>query len=222
MLLSQRIVLCFSIVIALFLSSCMPVVPGASGSNVPESISVPTRWIKENSQIYISRKGNFCFAYPFDFFLDGNNNLDEENSIALRVVNECSSTNIVDASNGLIDPSYFPDGIATSSQNLTTLKVFYQENKSESYILDDFIQERLRKFGDMGVLYRIDFHIDDELAWMINTSNLNDSFLLVFTKHGDKYYQISFLPSFSNINKNSEKDLVNLFMAIIETFTFLD
>ncbi|MBT6059862.1 MAG: hypothetical protein HOG55_01560, partial [Anaerolineae bacterium] len=186
----QRRVLYFSVFVALFLSSCIPTVSASSSlssgnlnSDEHKDLLVPGRCIEDGYQIYISRKGNYCFAYPFEFYMTW----DEENdSIILH-----TASTVVDQN---------PETMFIAK----LLTVFYEEHKD--YELDEFIE---RQLSDEEI-YRIHFHLEGEKAFLISTGSEDDSvsFLHVFTSHNDIYYHASFEPSFRGTNRTSEKYLV--------------
>ncbi|OQY35865.1 MAG: hypothetical protein B6I38_01100 [Anaerolineaceae bacterium 4572_5.1] len=216
-MLIQRRALYFFVLLALFLSSCAPSDMPSGNSNLEGSILIPGRCIKEGSQIYISRRGNYCFAYPFGLSID--KNVKEEDSIILHLANVGTNQNpedIINAIQGLMSASE----IETPPEILlpAILTVFYEEHKD--YTLDKFINNRLPDEKN----YEIDFYLEKEDAFVISTDSKekNVSVLHIFTSHNDIYYHITFVPSFGSTDKNGEEDLMKLFMAIRETFSFLE
>ena len=206
------------LVFALFLSSCVPdgAAAAASNGNSDGSILVSGRCIKKDSQIYISREGNYCFAYPFDLYVDNNG---EENSITLHtagVANQ-SAADLRKEIEGLMGSTEF-EILSAEVLLPATLTVFYETH--EDYTLDKFVNRRLTE----EPIYKLDFHLEEEKAYMLSTdpTGNGESLLHIFTSHKDIYYHIAFTPSFGNVGKNGEKYLMELFIAITETFTFLE
>ena len=211
----QRRVLYFSVFLVLVLSSCIPSGASPDTPDQGDDLLVSGKCIKEGSQIYISRDGNYCFAYPYGLYIE---NKPEENSITLKA-SQC-----LEDIESVVESLMNPDGDETqveeiSSEDLSfaTLNIFYAQH--EDYTLDKFINRRLSD----EPIYKLDFHLEDEEAYMLSTDSGDESasLLHIFTSHNDIYYHIAFVPSFGSINKKGEKYLMELFIAITETFTFL-
>jgi len=208
-----------------FLSSCIPTGTSGTGSGFTGGdLTIPGRCVKENSQIYISNERDYCFAYPYGFYIDSAEENDE-NTITLRKVLTAAVINFPDE-NAINDMADVAEAVANAAKegdavvsNPLTLKIYDEKIETGGYDLDEFIDRRINTRDE---LYRIPFKLSED-SILISTRNDTGNVLHVFTNHGDRYCHFSFMPSFIGINQENEEEyLLKLFLSIVETFTFIE
>ena len=204
MLLSQRKVLCFSIVIALFLSSCIPLDPSPSPTS-GGSIALPARCISEEFHTYIAGNGAYCFLYPSGYLLD-NRNSSESVSLTQAIIGGRPTISIDNAGSMDDVTQALPGGVA--------LLIHYEDRHNDDS-LSELVDYRQTDFHSPWLL-------DSEEAELVKAVDGNSFSYTIHAKRGDYYYQLMFSSS-AGLSGNCESStkLEELFFVVSATFTFM-
>ncbi len=173
MLFSQRKVLYFSIVIALFLSSCMPVVP-PNGSGTPiADVTIPASCLTENGQTFIASNQAYCFAYPSGYIVE---NLDPASlSLTQASVGGVPATTLENASNMNNLLQAMPGGI--------TLLIRYEDRHIDDHLYD-LVDKHPNDFYSPWV-------INGTEAILARTFRENITSYTIHAKRGDFYSSLN-------------------------------
>ena len=212
----------------LFLTSCIPtgVDPAGNGGfgNAEGALLVPGDCLQQERQIFISDGREYCFAYPYGFYIDDVDIAGEENTVTLRIVSPVISPPTNEDIENMDDVArVFSSGenIEVASPVPLTLKVYDEQINSDNYPFDEFIKMRINRIQNGKEIYRI--RLDSANAIVVSTTSSADNMLHVFIDHGDRYCHLVFAPSFINIEQAIEEEqLLKLFLTIVESFTFID
>lgn len=200
-----------------FLSSCIPYEESPEESvlsaDPSADLTLPGKCVKSNSQVFISSDRQYCFAYPYGFYID---NIPTEEG--LIVLHEAPASELPHNVEEFLAEAQVGDTILPLP---ITLTVYAQTIETEGYTVDLFIQKRIEEI-DAQEMYRMPLDLQDKKTTLVSTESDIDNLLHVFFRHDNHYYHISFMPSFINVNDNVEEEhLVKLFFTIVETFIFI-